>query len=162
MKKTEEGGLIQGFHVGPINSTGICISHLLFVDDTILFYDASREQMLSIRLVLTCFQAFTGLEVNVGTLASILQYMVGGLGIWNLVSFYQALLGKWLWRYGHEFTHLWRRVIAVKYEEGKGGWCTRVCRRAHGCGLWQSIREGWDTFSKHLSFVVGDGSHILF
>ena len=58
--------------------------------------------MLSIRLVLTCFQAFTGLEVNVGTLASILQYMVGGLGIWNLVSFYQALLGKWLWRYGHE------------------------------------------------------------
>ena len=124
MKKTEEGGLIQGFHVGPINSTGICISHLLFVDDTILFYDASREQMLSIRLVLTCFQAFTGLEVNVGTLASILLYMVGGLGIWNLVSFYQALLGKWLWRYGYETTHLWRRVIAMKYEEGKGCWCT--------------------------------------
>ena len=43
LKKTEDGGLIQGFHVGPINSTGIRISHLLFADDTILFYDASRE-----------------------------------------------------------------------------------------------------------------------
>ena len=50
----------------------------------------------------------------------------------------------------------------MKYGEGKGGWCTRVCRRAHGCGLWQSISEGWEIFSKHLSFVVGDGSRILF
>ena len=36
LKKIEEGGLIQGFHVGPVNSTGIRVSHLLFADDTIL------------------------------------------------------------------------------------------------------------------------------
>ena len=47
------------------DSTGIHISHLLFANDTILFCDASREQIFSIRLVLTCFQAFTGLKVNV-------------------------------------------------------------------------------------------------
>ena len=52
--------------MGPVNSTSIRVSHLLFVDDTILFCDASREQILSIRLVLICFQAFTGLKVNVG------------------------------------------------------------------------------------------------
>ena len=43
LKKTEEGGFIQGFHVCLVNSTGICVSHLLFVEDTILFNDASRE-----------------------------------------------------------------------------------------------------------------------
>ena len=45
----------------------------------------------------------------------------GGLGIQKLVPFNQALFGKWLWRYGHESTHLWQRVIAMKYGEGKGG-----------------------------------------
>ena len=79
--------------MSPINSTSIRISHLLFADDTILFSDASREQILSIRLVLTCFQAFTRLKVNVGkseivpigevsniqTLANILQCRVGSL-----------------------------------------------------------------------------------
>lgn len=93
LKKTEEGGFIQGFLASPINSTGIHISHLLFTDDTIHFCDASREQMLSIRLVLTCFQAFIGLKVNVGkseivpigevqniqSLANILQGKVGSL-----------------------------------------------------------------------------------
>ena len=60
---------------------------------------------------------------------------MGGLGIRKLVPFNQARLGKWLWRYGHETSHLWRRVIAMKYGEGKWGWCTRAYSRAHGCGL---------------------------
>ena len=45
LKKTEEGGFIQGFHVSPINSTSIRISHQLFVDDTI-FYVMSPESRL--------------------------------------------------------------------------------------------------------------------
>ena len=59
-------GLLHGYHVGPVNSIGVRISHLLFVDDTILFFYASRDQLLSIRLALACFQAFTSLKVNVG------------------------------------------------------------------------------------------------
>ncbi len=39
----------------------------------------------------------------------------GGLGVKNLILFNKALLGKWLWRFGSEESHLWRRVIAAKY-----------------------------------------------
>ena len=93
LKKTKESNLIRGFHVGDVNAVGVRISHLLFAGDTILFCDASREQLLSIRLVLSCFQAFTGLKINIGkseiipvgevnnivALANILQCRVGRL-----------------------------------------------------------------------------------
>ena len=44
---------------------------------------------------------------------------------------------------------------------GKGVGALKFVGGAHGCGLWQSISEGWENFAKHLSFVVGNGSHIL-
>ena len=43
---------------------GLGVSHLLYADDTILFCDASPEQLMYIRRVLTCFEAVTGLRVN--------------------------------------------------------------------------------------------------
>ena len=93
LKKTEDSGLLRGFHMGLVNSIGVCISHLLLADDTILFCNASRDQLLAIRLALSCFQAFTGLKINVGKseivpvgevgniddLASILNCRVGSL-----------------------------------------------------------------------------------
>ena len=42
---------------------------------------------------------------------------IGGLGIQKIGLFNQALLGKWLWRFGKEATHLWRQVITTKYGE---------------------------------------------
>ena len=61
----EKGGFLCGFQVGRVER-GINISHLLFADETILFCDATREQLLYIRMVLIFFEAIAGLKVNVG------------------------------------------------------------------------------------------------
>ena len=50
-----------------------------------------------------------------------LPVKLSGLGIRSVASFNKALLGKWLWHYGQEVTHLWWRVISTKYGEGQGG-----------------------------------------
>ncbi len=44
-----------------------------------------------------------------------------GLGVKNLRRFNQALLGKWLWRYGTEQEELWRQIVAAKYGDLWGG-----------------------------------------
>ena len=66
LKRTEDGGFLNGFQANPNTCGGLRISHLLFANDTILFCDASKEQLLHIRMVLIFFEAITGLEVNVG------------------------------------------------------------------------------------------------
>ena len=66
LRRTEEGDFLRGFQASPNARGGLHISHLLFTDDTILFCDASREQLLHIRMVLIFFEAITGLKVNVG------------------------------------------------------------------------------------------------
>ena len=69
------------------------VSHLLFVDDTIIFCDSCPEQLAYIRRVLTCFEAMTSLRVNmsksemvpigdvdnISSLADILSCHIGAL-----------------------------------------------------------------------------------
>ena len=66
LKRTENGGYLCGFKAGSHRHGSIHISHLLFVNDTILFCDASKDQLLYVRMVLIFFEAITGLKVNVG------------------------------------------------------------------------------------------------
>ena len=64
MKRVEEAGLLQGFKADGRWGRGVCVLHLLFADDTILFCDANEEQILHVRMFLLCFQVVTGLKVN--------------------------------------------------------------------------------------------------
>ena len=89
-------------------------------------------------------------------------YSNGGLNIRNLRRFNEALLGKWLWRFGVEREALWRQVVAVKYGSLEGGWCSKIPTGPYGVGLWKFIRSGWDKFSRLLKFEVGVGSRIRF
>jgi hypothetical protein len=71
----------------------LVVSHSLFVDDTLIFCEASSEQILYVRLIFLCFEAVLGLRVNlgksvmvaigevenIGALANILGCRVAGL-----------------------------------------------------------------------------------
>uniref|UniRef100_A0A2N9EUU7 Reverse transcriptase domain-containing protein n=1 Tax=Fagus sylvatica TaxID=28930 RepID=A0A2N9EUU7_FAGSY len=86
----------------------------------------------------------------------------GGLGIRDVAIFNKALLGKWLWRYSMEPTSLWRQVIDSKYGSQGNFWCSNRVNSPHGVSLWKHIRAGWDVFSQHISYTVGDGSRLRF
>uniref|UniRef100_A0A2N9EED7 Reverse transcriptase zinc-binding domain-containing protein n=1 Tax=Fagus sylvatica TaxID=28930 RepID=A0A2N9EED7_FAGSY len=86
----------------------------------------------------------------------------GGLGVRSLFWTNKALLGKWLWRFGLEDQHLWRRVIVAKYGADLGGWCTLPITGPHGCGLWKGIMSGWEDYFQQVEFVVGQGNRIRF
>ena len=64
IKASVEHGLFSGFVVGDRGREQVHISHLLFVDDTLLFTGASRVQMQTINNLLTCFELVSGLKVN--------------------------------------------------------------------------------------------------
>ena len=49
-------GLLRGFRADGRRVGGEGVLHMLFADDTILFYDADVEQLLHVHLLLLCFQ----------------------------------------------------------------------------------------------------------
>ena len=86
-----------------------------------------------------------------------LSSSLGGLLIRNLRYFNEALLGKWLWRFGYEREALWRRVIRVKYRVKEGDWCSNSIPSSYGVSLWKTITSGWSTFSPTFSFRLEMG-----
>ena len=66
MSKSVEGvGLNSSCKANDNGANGVCVSRILFADDTFLFCDADVEQIFHIRMFLLCFQVVTGLKVNV-------------------------------------------------------------------------------------------------
>uniref|UniRef100_A0A2N9GCH1 Reverse transcriptase domain-containing protein n=1 Tax=Fagus sylvatica TaxID=28930 RepID=A0A2N9GCH1_FAGSY len=257
MDRAVHGGYFSGFLVGNHVGSEVMVTHLLFADDTLMFCDADPSMLGQLGCVLTWFEAFSGLKINLGKsemvpvgdvpnladLAAILgchcaslpmKYLglplgakfkettiwnliiekmehrlagwkrlylskgvanrleklqrdflwsglgskfkyhlvswpkicepvsSGGLAIRNLRRFNQALLGKWLWRYGLERDALWRRVVEAKYGSLWGGWCSKEVRGSYGVGLWKNIRREWDAFSGKIYMQVGNGVRIRF
>ena len=52
----------MNFHLNGLN--GALVSHLLFADDTLVFCEASQDQMAYLRWLLMWFEAISGLRIN--------------------------------------------------------------------------------------------------
>ena len=48
-----------------MNQSGGAITHLQFVDDTILFSSTRKEEILALKRILHCFQLVSGLKVHI-------------------------------------------------------------------------------------------------
>ena len=64
LKRAVEGNFISGCRFGGRDGGEIVISHLLYVDDAIIFCEAISEQLMYLRWTLMWFEAFSGLKIN--------------------------------------------------------------------------------------------------
>ena len=62
--KAQMGGFLSGYDIRGRNVVTMNISHLLFVDDTLVFCKDFEEQMVSLSWILLCFEALSRLRVN--------------------------------------------------------------------------------------------------
>ncbi|XP_077232383.1 uncharacterized protein LOC143869472 [Tasmannia lanceolata] len=86
---------------------------------------------------------------------------MGGLGIRCIKGTNQALLGKWLWRYG-EGLNLWAKVIASKYGSCNGHWDTEDKFRKPGRIIWRDVLCYKAKFVEGIKFRVYEGDKVRF
>ena len=63
LDKAVHDGYMLGFGVGCLEGRSLEVSHLLFTDDTLIFYDTNLDQVLFLRMILIWFEAVSGLKI---------------------------------------------------------------------------------------------------
>lgn len=86
----------------------------------------------------------------------------GGLGLRPVKLMNQALLGKWLWRFGEERDSLWRTIITSKYGSRNRDWDSNEVLSSYGVCLWKGISKVFDDFIKGIRLKVGMGDRVRF
>ena len=64
LSRAKDGGFINGFLVRGRNGVGVEVSHFLFVDDTLIQCDASKENLEYLSWVFIWFEVCLGLKIN--------------------------------------------------------------------------------------------------
>ena len=64
INRVVRGGFLTGCRLRSKGGSGIQVSHLLFVDDTLVFCEDSQDQMAILSWLLMWFEAISGLSIN--------------------------------------------------------------------------------------------------
>lgn len=70
-----EGSFLFEFSVGEANSGPLIITHLIFADDTLIFFGASHDYIQALRALILCFGAVSGLKTSFAKSGVVLVWM---------------------------------------------------------------------------------------
>jgi hypothetical protein len=73
------GGLLIGFFVGTRDVAGFDISHLLYGDDTLIFYGADLDHLSLLWCLFLCFEAVSGLKINLANSELVLVGLINNV-----------------------------------------------------------------------------------
>ena len=62
LKRALQGGFLEGFMAGGRGGESVVVSHILFVDGTLVFCDASKEHVEVLSWAFMWFEAISGLK----------------------------------------------------------------------------------------------------
>ena len=79
ISRAKDGGFTEGFRVKERNDARVKVSHLFFADDTLIFCDASKENLEYLSWVFMWFEVCSGLKINLEEFAEVLGCKVGSL-----------------------------------------------------------------------------------
>jgi hypothetical protein len=77
---TIEQGLLSSFSVRERVFSDLVVSHSRFADDTLISCEACPKQICYVHLILLCFEAVSGLKVNLGKSELVAVGEVGNIG----------------------------------------------------------------------------------
>ena len=81
LNKAVHDGHMLRFGVGRLEGRSLAVSHLLFVDDILIFCDADLDQVLFLRMILIWFEAVSSLKINLGNSELVLVGMEHNLDL---------------------------------------------------------------------------------
>jgi hypothetical protein len=126
LSATVESRRLSGFSVGSKYQEDMLVSHLLFADDTLIFCEPNAEQFRDLRCLLLCFEAVSGLKINLSKSEIVPVGVVGeveklaiilGCGVASLPIKYLGLpLGA-----KYKDSNMWTCIIE-KMENRLAGW----------------------------------------
>ncbi|KAJ9691389.1 hypothetical protein PVL29_013542 [Vitis rotundifolia] len=64
LRRAVDGGFLSGCRLQGRGGGELTVSHLLFADDTIIFYEARKEQLTTLSWILAWFEASSGFRIN--------------------------------------------------------------------------------------------------
>ncbi|XP_047259647.1 uncharacterized protein LOC124892403, partial [Capsicum annuum] len=124
LDKTKQLQWLNGFDVGNRITTNI--SHFLYADDTLIFYEADRNQVLYLNLTLLIFEALSGLHINM--LKSVIYPVNEVLNLEELAGILGCSIGEFPTTYlglplgaKYKSTAIWGGVIE-KFERKLASW----------------------------------------